>query len=156
MRNRIPCQREAGTRLATALRRRPFSAYNKGNRRRLHAAKTDRKLCVFMQRSCDLLQKWSIFVWVSVEVAFFWRHLSTALLALVLRPSVWLADKRQGQSPSSTVKNWLIYFIFQEKLATAHYAREVVAHKRFWKVAFCVLSLPGCGFNYLSDTRLFS
>ena len=48
--------------LATALRRRPFSAYNKGNRRRLHAAKTDRKLCVFMQRSCDLLQKWSIFV----------------------------------------------------------------------------------------------
>ena len=37
MRNRIPCQRDAGTRLATALRRRPFSACNKGNRRRLHA-----------------------------------------------------------------------------------------------------------------------
>ena len=29
-------QRDAGTRLATALRRRPFSACNKGNRRRLH------------------------------------------------------------------------------------------------------------------------
>ena len=39
MRNRIPCQRDAGTRLATALRRRPFSACNKGNRRRLHAGK---------------------------------------------------------------------------------------------------------------------
>ena len=37
MRNRIPCQRDAGTRLATALPRRPFSACNKGNRRRLHA-----------------------------------------------------------------------------------------------------------------------
>ena len=37
MRNRIPCQRDAGTRLATALRRRPFSACNQGNRRRLHA-----------------------------------------------------------------------------------------------------------------------
>ena len=38
MRNRIvPCQRDAGTRLATALRRRPFSACNKGNRRCLHA-----------------------------------------------------------------------------------------------------------------------
>ena len=37
MRNRIPCQRDAGTRLATALRRRPFSTCNKGNRRRLHA-----------------------------------------------------------------------------------------------------------------------
>ena len=38
MRNRIiPCQRDAGTRLATALRRRPFSACNKGNRRRPHA-----------------------------------------------------------------------------------------------------------------------
>ena len=37
MRNRIPCQRDAGTRLVTALRRRPFSACNKGNRRRLHA-----------------------------------------------------------------------------------------------------------------------
>ena len=37
MRNRIPCQRDAGTRLATALRRRPFSACNKGNKRRLHA-----------------------------------------------------------------------------------------------------------------------
>ena len=36
-RNRIPCQRDAGTRLATALRRRPFSACNKGNRRRLRA-----------------------------------------------------------------------------------------------------------------------
>ena len=30
-------QRDAGTRLATALRRRPFSACNKGNWRRLHA-----------------------------------------------------------------------------------------------------------------------
>ena len=30
----------AGTRLATALRRRPFSECNKGNRRRLHAGKT--------------------------------------------------------------------------------------------------------------------
>ena len=40
MRNRIPCQRDAGTRLATALRRRPFSECNKGNRRRLHAGKT--------------------------------------------------------------------------------------------------------------------
>ena len=30
-------QRDAGTRLATALRRRPFTACNKGNRRRLHA-----------------------------------------------------------------------------------------------------------------------
>ena len=30
-------QRDAGTRLATALRKRPFSACNKGNRRRLHA-----------------------------------------------------------------------------------------------------------------------
>ena len=39
MRNRIPCQRDTGTRLATALRRRPFSACNKGNRRRLHAGK---------------------------------------------------------------------------------------------------------------------
>ena len=39
MRNRIPCQRDAGTRLATALRRRPFSTCNKGNRRRLHAGK---------------------------------------------------------------------------------------------------------------------
>ena len=37
MQNRIPCQRDAGTRLATALRRCPFSACNKGNRRRLHA-----------------------------------------------------------------------------------------------------------------------
>ena len=36
MRNRIPCQRDARTQLATALRRRPFSACNKGNRRRLH------------------------------------------------------------------------------------------------------------------------
>ena len=33
----VPCQRDAGTRLATALRRRPFSASNKGNRRCLHA-----------------------------------------------------------------------------------------------------------------------
>ena len=40
MRNRIPCQRDAGTRLATALRRRPFSACNKGNRRHLHAGNT--------------------------------------------------------------------------------------------------------------------
>ena len=39
MRNRIPCQRDAGTRLATALRRRPFSACDKGNRRLLHAGK---------------------------------------------------------------------------------------------------------------------
>ena len=37
MRNRIPCRRDAGTRLATASRRRPFPACNKGNRRRLHA-----------------------------------------------------------------------------------------------------------------------
>ena len=37
MRHRIPCQRDVGTRLATALHRRPFSACNKGNRRRLHA-----------------------------------------------------------------------------------------------------------------------
>ena len=42
MRNRIPCQRDAGTRLATALRRRPFSACNKGNRRRLHAGNNAR------------------------------------------------------------------------------------------------------------------
>ena len=34
----------AGTRLATALRRRPFSAYNKGNRRRLHAGNTHSSL----------------------------------------------------------------------------------------------------------------
>ena len=40
MRNRIPSQRDAGTRLTTALRRRPFSAGNKGNRRRLHAGNT--------------------------------------------------------------------------------------------------------------------
>ena len=33
-------QQDAGTRLATALRRRPFSACNKGNRRRLHAGKS--------------------------------------------------------------------------------------------------------------------
>ena len=39
MRNRIPCQRDAGTRLAMALCRHPFSACNKGNRRRLHAGK---------------------------------------------------------------------------------------------------------------------
>ena len=39
MRKRIPCQRDAGTRLATALCRRPFSECNKGNRRRLHAGK---------------------------------------------------------------------------------------------------------------------
>ena len=31
-----PCQRDAGTRLATELRTRPFSACNKGNRIRLH------------------------------------------------------------------------------------------------------------------------
>ena len=37
MRNRVPCQRDAGTRLATALRRRPFWACNKGKGRRLHA-----------------------------------------------------------------------------------------------------------------------
>ena len=37
MQNRIPCQRDAGTRLAMALRRCPFSTCNKGNRRRLHA-----------------------------------------------------------------------------------------------------------------------
>ena len=43
MRNRIPCQRDAGTWLATALRRRPFSACNKGNRRRLHAGKAKPK-----------------------------------------------------------------------------------------------------------------
>ena len=36
MRNRIPCQRGTGTRLATALCRRPFSACNKENRRHLH------------------------------------------------------------------------------------------------------------------------
>ena len=35
----MPCQRDAGTRLTTALRRRPFSTCNKGNRRRLHAGK---------------------------------------------------------------------------------------------------------------------
>ena len=44
MRNRIPCQQDAGTQLATALRRRPFSACNKGNRRRLHTGKS----CVVM------------------------------------------------------------------------------------------------------------
>ena len=44
MRNRIPCQRDAGTQLATALRRRPFSACNKGNRRRLHAGKSLKSL----------------------------------------------------------------------------------------------------------------
>ena len=43
MRNRIPCQRNAGTRLAKALRRRPFSACNKGNRGRLHAGKAKPK-----------------------------------------------------------------------------------------------------------------
>ena len=33
----LGAQRDAGTQLATALRRRPFSACSKGNRRRLHA-----------------------------------------------------------------------------------------------------------------------
>ena len=36
-------QRDAGTRLATALRRRPFSASNKGNRRRLHAGNNNHR-----------------------------------------------------------------------------------------------------------------
>ena len=51
MPNRIPCQRDAGTRLATALRRRPFSACNKGNRRRLHAGNT---VGMKMENVCSL------------------------------------------------------------------------------------------------------
>ena len=47
MRNRMPCQRDAGTRLATALRRRPFSACNKGNRRRLQQASFWRRFFKF-------------------------------------------------------------------------------------------------------------
>ena len=45
--NRIPCQWDAGTRLVTALRRRPFSACNKGNRRRLHAGNFCLWLCCY-------------------------------------------------------------------------------------------------------------
>ena len=50
MRNRIPCQPDAGTRLATALRRRPFPACNKGNRRRLHAGNSTPSLSSLCMR----------------------------------------------------------------------------------------------------------
>ena len=56
MRNRIPCQRDAGTRLATALRRRPFSACNKGNRRRLHAGNDETSATWIVCDSPDSLQ----------------------------------------------------------------------------------------------------
>ena len=36
--------------------------------------------CFFIQHSCKLLQKWPVFVWVSVGVTFRSHHLCTALL----------------------------------------------------------------------------
>ena len=42
-------QRDAGTRLATVLRRRPFSACNKGNRRRLYAGKSVVGRCLLLE-----------------------------------------------------------------------------------------------------------
>ena len=44
------------------------------------ASRTDRKLCVSIQRSCDLEQKWPMFVWVSVGVTFLWHRLCLMLL----------------------------------------------------------------------------
>ena len=75
MRNRIPCQRDAGTRLATALRRRPFSACNKGNRRRLHAGnKPTVKSClffkyVFIPREA-LTSSHCLVIWLKIVLSF--------------------------------------------------------------------------------------
>ena len=75
MRNRRPCQRDAGTRLATALRRRPFSACNKGNRRRLHAGnKPTVKSClffkyVFIPREA-LTSSHCLVIWLKIVLSF--------------------------------------------------------------------------------------
>ena len=89
MRNRIFCLRVAGTRLATALRRRPFSACNKGNRRRLHAGnfsaakKNVSASWMWMTKSDFLL---SVNVDVSCAVLSRWTQLSSSFCRMFISP----------------------------------------------------------------------
>ena len=62
------------------------------------AIRTDSKLCVSIQGSYDLQQKWPMFVWVSVGVTLLWRHLWAAL---DLRLKLFLSLLGDGSSYSS-------------------------------------------------------
>ena len=74
---------DAGTRLATALRRRPFSACNKGNRTRLHAGNSQRAT------------KIALLVTDLPLTTCFWARISTQHFRLAWRARHWYFKRNQ-------------------------------------------------------------